>query len=234
MKRTLLLFVLLFAVESTFSQCNTFYNFKEGAEYEMTHFDKKGKKTGRSLTRIISLEQKDGELIATVEGIAFDKKDKEINRMQYEYHCENGTLKLDLSTFIPREQFEKNPDIKFEMSGDFLEIPAELEAGQKLPDGSITGKMIMSESGPMASMDMTVTVKNRRVETKEDITTTLGTFPCYKLTYDLNTTTKMMGMNVNYEGAGIDYLTEGIGVIRTEAYNKKGKMAGYSILTNYK
>lgn len=234
MKRIIAVIILSFMTHWAYSQCNAYYNFEEGAEYEMTHYNKKGKKTGKTLTRILSLKEDNGVMVATVQGISYDKKDKEISQMEYEYRCEDGVLKLDLSTMIPREQFEKNPEVEFEMSGDFLEIPSDLKVGEKLPDGSLTGKMILSESGPMASMDMTVDVKNRRVDSREEVSTELGSFTCMKITYDLNVSTKMMGMNISNESSGIDFITEGIGVIRTESYDKKGKLSGYSVLTAHK
>ncbi len=234
MKNTILFIVFMFLAHGVLSQCNAYFNFSEGAEYEMTHYNKKGKKTGKTLTRIIALDEFDGEIVATVQGIAYDKKDEEITQLQYEYRCDDGTLKLDLSTMIPRESFENNPEVQFEMSGDFLEIPSDLKVGEKLPDGSINGKMVLSESGPMATMDMSVKVKNRRVDSEQEISTPLGSFPCYKITYDLASSMKMMGMNIANESSGIDYISEGIGVIKSESYDKKGKLSAYSLLTAYK
>jgi hypothetical protein len=43
-----------------------------------------------------------------------------------------------------------------------------------------------------------------------------------------------MGINTNVNLKGVDYLAEGVGVVRAESYNKKGNLTGYSLLTAYK
>ena len=86
----------------------------------------------------------------------------------------------------------------------------------------------------MANMTMTIKILNRKVESKESITTPAGTFSCFKITYDMESSTKIMGMNTNVKLSSIDYLAEGIGVVKTESYDKKGELSGYSLLTAYK
>ncbi len=233
MKKSVSVILLLFVSSMSYGQCDTYFNFTEGAEYEMTHYNKKDKKSGKTLTRIVSVREEGGETVATVQGIAYDKKEEEITRMEYEYRCDEGVLKVDLSRMIPRESLEQNPDVRFELSGDFITFPPDLEKGQKLDDGTITGKMIMGEAGPAAAMNMTLEVKNRRVMDTEEITTPLGTYSCFKITYDVSSTTKMMGMNITNESSGVEFLAKDIGIIKTESYNKKGKLTGYSVLTDY-
>jgi hypothetical protein len=50
----------------------------------------------------------------------------------------------------------------------------------------------------------------------------------------MESATKMMGMNTTVRLSSIDYIAEGIGAVRTESYDKKGKLSSYSVLAAYK
>lgn len=234
MKKFYLILLISFISYETHSQCNTYFNFKEGAEYEMTHYSGKDKVTGKSLSQILSVEDNGGILTALIKGTAFDKKGEEITSMNFEYICDEGVLKMDMNKFIPKDMFGSDADIEFEMEGDYLEFPKSLEIGQSLKDGMINGKMTMEGNPAMANMALSVKIFNRKVEAKEDITTPAGSFTCYKVSYDMESSTKVMGMNNKVDMKGIDYVSEGVGVIKTESYNKKGNLSSYSLLTGYK
>jgi hypothetical protein len=180
------------------------------------------------------MEDNGGILTAHIKGTAFDKKGEEITSMNFEYICDEGVLKMDMKKFIPRDMFGSDSDIEFEMEGDYLELPRSLEIGQSLKDGIIEGKMTMEENPAMANMTITIKIFNRKVEAKEEITTPAGNFTCYKISYDMESSTKVMGMNNKVNLKGIDYVSEGTGVIKTESYNKKGSLSSYSLLTAYK
>jgi len=234
MKKLLITALFIFTVLHTYCQCDTYFNFQEGAEYEMTHYSANDKISGKSLSQIISVEDNNGVLTATIKGTMLDKKGEESTSLTYEYICENGVLKIDMGKFIPKESFGNDSDIEFDMKGDYLEIPENLEVGQELKDGQIEGKIIMEDNPAMANMTMAIRIFNRKVVSKEDITTPAGTFSCYKISYDMESTTKVMGMNTKVKLGGIEYVTKGVGVIKTESYNKNGKLSGYSILSAYK
>jgi hypothetical protein len=234
MKKFYLIILISFISYETQSQCNTYFNFKEGAEYEMTHYSDKDKVTGKSLSQILSVDDNGGVLTAHIKGTAFDKKGEEITSMNFEYICDDGVLKMDMNKFIPKDMFGSDAEIEFEMEGDYLELPESLEIGQSLKEGMIEGKMTMEGNPAMANMGISVKIFNRKVEAKEDITTPAGSFPCYKISYDMESSTKVMGMNNKVIMKGIDYISEGVGVIKTESYNKKGNLSSYSLLTGYK
>jgi hypothetical protein len=234
MKKIVIAFLFPFLVHNAFSQCDSYFNFKEGAEYEMEHYSAKEKLIGKYQTQILSIEDKGGVLTAIIKGTMFDNKGKELTSIDFEYMCEDGVLKMDMKKFIPQDMYGSGSDIKFEMEGDYLELPQNLEVGQTLKDGLIEGKMIMEGNPMMGNMTMTVKIFNRKVESKESITTPAGTFSCFKITYDMESSNKVMGMNTKVTLSSVDYLAEGVGVVKTESYDKKGKLSGYSILTSYK
>ncbi len=234
MKKFYITLLISFLAYKAQSQCNTYFNFKEGSEYEMTHYSAKDKVTGKSLSEILSIEDNGGVLTAYIKGTVFDEKGKEVTSMNFEYICDQGVLKMDLKKFIPKEMFGNDADFEFELEGSYLEFPESLEIGQSLKDGVIEGKMTMEGNPAMANMTISIKILNRKVESKEDITTPAGNFNCYKISYDMESSTKVMGMNNTVNLSGIEYVAEGIGVVKTESYNKKGNLSNYSLLTGYK
>ena len=234
MKKILLTLVLPLFVLRAYCQCNTYFNFKEGAEYELTHYSDKDKVTGKSRSQVLSIKDDGGVLTAAIKGTFYNAKDKELSSVDFEYICDHGILKMDLKRFIPEDMYGNGSDIRFEMKGDYLEIPKTLEVGQTLKDGMIEGKMIMEGNPVMANMTMTIKILNRKVESQETVTTPAGTFSCFKISYDFESSSKVMGINNNVTMHGIDYVADGVGVVKVESYNKKGELAGYSLLTAYK
>ena len=64
MKRLLISSLLSLIAVYSYSQCDAYFNFEEGAEYEMTHYSAKDKISGKSLSEIISLEDDNGVITA--------------------------------------------------------------------------------------------------------------------------------------------------------------------------
>ncbi len=150
----------------------------------------------------------------------YDKKNKLIYDKDMDMTCNNGIVTLDMTRLIPEEQLQAFKDMNMKLDMDNLEIPEKLEPGMTLDDGSIT----MSGDLPMT---MTVNITDRKVESKETITTPAGSFDCYKIVYTVDT--KML---MNMKSSGVDYIAEGVGMVRNETYNKSGKLTGYSELTS--
>ena len=79
----------------------------------------------------------------------------------------------------------------------------------------------------MQALNTTTTISNRTVEAVENITTRAGTFKCFKISYDIETKAVM-----TFRAKGTEWIAKDIGVIRSENYNKNGKLTGYSELAS--
>lgn len=136
--------------------------------------------------------------------------------------CDNGVFKMDLSSMYMNEM--KMPkDMEMELSGEGVSFPSALSAGQDLPNGETEIKM---KSNGMTLMTFRFNELNRKVEKKESITTPAGTFECFKIVSE--TEVKIMMKRTIKTST---WIAKGVGVVRTESYNKKGEMDSYMILT---
>jgi hypothetical protein len=75
---------------------------------------------------------------------------------------------------------------------------------------------------------MYVNLSNRKCAAIESVTTPAGTFECYKITQDVEA--KAI---VKVLATDITWLAEGVGVVKSESYDKKGKLMGSSQLTKF-
>ena len=230
MKKILTL-LLITNVFLGYSQCeNGFFPFREGVKIEMTSYDKKDKEQGKSINEVMLV---DGST-AQVNSEIYDKKGELISEGSFEVICEDNVIKMDFKNFVPEELINQYENMEVTVEGDYINIPADLEVGQDLKEGS--GKMTMDMSGG-SGLNMTneikLTFKDRKVTARETIETPAGTFETFKVEQLMITEMEMMGMSQTSETSSITWYAEEVGAVRTENYNKKGKLTGYSLLTDY-
>ncbi|WP_034041520.1 hypothetical protein [Wocania ichthyoenteri] len=215
------LICLLFISFSSFSQntCSTYYPFEQGTKFEITSFNKKGKKESVVNYEITTIENN----VATIKTKISDDKGKEITSTEYNVTCNGNSVSIDFKSLMNPNLFKQYKDMEMEMSGTNVEFPNDLKVGQTLKDANL--KMTINMSG--IKMNMTVDMLNRKVDAKESVTTTAGTFDCFALSYN---TEMKMGMKMSFTIK--EWIAEGVGIVKSETYNKKGKPMGYSELTS--
>ena len=224
MKPLLSFFILLLLSTPMFSQdCNSYYILKEGEVREYTSYDKKGNEQGVSRNEIIYVEQSGDVIDAEMEISMTFKKGKPMEPRTLKVSCEDGIYTADLNEMLSPEMLgamgRNNPD-EIEMSGSALSFPKNLQVGDELADADISFSF-----GPINGR---IDIYNRKVTDQKDITTKAGTFPCYKMEYDMKVKMivgKLMGV--------VEYYSDGIGMVKQETYNAKGKLIGSSELTKF-
>ncbi|MEQ8624755.1 MAG: hypothetical protein RJQ00_09660 [Vicingaceae bacterium] len=220
----LLLFLMVFSPVFSQDECNPYLLLTEGRTWTTKSYSaKKDKYQGSQTFKVLSITEEDGKMLVTVNLIATDKKDKEAFNKDITFECENGVVDMDISSMIPAEMIEslESMDMKVEM--DRLSIPQKLKVGQKLDDGSIT----MTMEGPV-NITMGFNIKDRKVEGLETVNVPAGEFESFKITY----ITEFKGMG-SRETKSVEYIAKGIGMVRSESYNKKGELDFYSVLVSY-
>jgi hypothetical protein len=218
-------FVLMLIAASLNAQdCRLYFPDKVGATREMKFYNDKKKLTSISRQEILDKSVSGRNVKLLVRSTAFDAEDKEVYGGDLEMLCENGVFKFDMRSMIDPNTMNTYKEMGMEITTDNIVYPASINAGETLPDGNM--KMVI-KSGQTTLMTIAITVSNRKVVARESITTEAGTFDCYKLTYE---SVVKMGF-ITVSSNAIEWIADGVGVVKSETYTKKEKLTGYSVLT---
>jgi hypothetical protein len=214
-------FFISFSTPSQNNTCEAYFPFKEGITFEITNYNKNGKKEGAANYEITKIENN----TATIKTIISDAKGKEITTTSYQVTCQGNSISIDFKSLINAEMFKQYKDMDMDVTGTNIELPNNLQVRQALNDANLN---VAINIGAL-NMNMKIDMLNRMVDKKESVTTPAGTFECFNISYDSET---KMGMKIKIKIK--EWIAKGIGLVRSESYNKNGKPMGYSELTNFK
>lgn len=217
MRKYLALIPLFVLVAFTTATCPFYFNMNVGDQIEMQSFDEKNKLTSISKQ---SVTEKSANKIS-FKSVTYSPKEKEKGSITYDVLCENGNVKVDMKSFLDAEMMKSYDPSTINVDASHLDFPSTLTVGQTLSDGYVTVKTV----GAMAMIVIDTKISNRKVASKEDVTTPAGTFNCYKITYDVNS---KIGF-VKVSGSGAEWYSMDKGMIKSESYDKKGVMSGYTV-----
>jgi hypothetical protein len=229
MKKFIFIFLATFLITGNsilFSQECVFYSpVEKGTVLIHSNYDKKDKLTGTSTQTVIDNYVEEGVQIVKIrneyKGVDMDSAFVR----EFEMKCKDGKYYVDMESYIGESMMTQYSDMETTVEAENMTIPARLKAGDVLDNGKVTATI--SNNG-MKIITISVVVSNRKVEAKEDITTPAGTFECYKISYDIST--KML---ITIKANTVEWYAKNIGVVRSESYNKKGKLTGYTVLTGF-
>lgn len=222
-----LLFVLLFSLSmlpANGQSCEPYYPMDEGDSWELSSYNPKDKLQGVSKHKIISRTGSGDHIEATVKAEHYDKKDKMTQEMEYDLICKDGQFTVDMRSLLNPEQMAGMQNMEFTVESDNLAFPPSLSPGQTLPDASVD----VSINSTGLKMGLGVRITNRKVLANEKMTTSAGTFDCYVITQDVES---IMMMGIKIRGTSKTWFAKDAGAVRTESYNKNGKLMGYEVLT---
>jgi hypothetical protein len=228
MKRYFILVLLaIFAAHTSNAQssCSTYYPLVDGANFQYTNYDKKGREEGQINYTITDVESNGENVSATMQMEFVDKKGNSF-LSDYNMVCEGNVVKIDFKSLMNEQMLSQMGDVEMDISGTDVELPNNLSVGQELPDANMQVKMKM---GGAINMNTNVETINRKVEKRESVDTPAGTFDCYVIYSE--TKTKMMMTNQTFPSR--IWLAEGVGMVKQESYNKNGKLMGSSLLTQF-
>ena len=224
-KQVFVLLAIIGACITGFGQdCSAFYPFEEGVSFQITNYDKKGKVVAVANHMVNSILTSGDAATATINSVVKDKKGEVLTDGEYEIICEGNEVSIDVKSLMNPTMFDQFEGMETEISGTNVVIPSNLSVGQSLPDASMT--MDINMSG--INMSMTVMMTDRTVDGEETITTPAGSFDCFVISYTSN-----IKMGMNRTGKAKQWLSKGVGMVKQEDYNKKGKLTGTSLLTEF-
>ncbi len=229
MKQLLSLFTaFLFILTAASSQdCTPFFLFETGASWTMESYNRKDKFESMVKYRVLSVTKENGVIKATMLSEVFDKKKAPLMEMNYEVTCADGIFSADLSAMLNPNFTKGFQDMDMQISGEVLTLPKNLTLGDELADAQTKIKV---EASGIQVMSTSVSISERKVTDHLMIEVPAGSYQCFQI--EAKQTVKAGILNREYQVK--DFFAEGIGQVRSEIYNKKGKLESYTILAEYK
>ncbi len=223
MKNILLITVILFSGMVAKAQ-EIFFPTKKGTVLEYKTYDKKDNESGtiRYTIKDIKSEGENMDITYLIEYI--DAKDKSQLKEELTIQKKGDRLFIDMSTFfnkvILQKAGDKAPNI--EIKGTDMEIPSNLKPGDILPDSNVNIAMKMG----FINIKMSANITDRKVVAQEKIAVKAGKFDSYKITSMVSS--NAMGMKTN--SPTTEWLVKGIGMVKSETFDKKGNISSYTEL----
>jgi hypothetical protein len=208
------------AVNTHNADCDGYYSRKPGTKLELVEYNAKQQETGRTTYTVKS--HSGGTTIFHV--LTIDSKGKELVNTDYSLVCDGKMVTADQKKIVASTVAANitDPNVHTQVRGDNLSTPLELSAGQQLPDSEID----IDVKSSSISMTVKVKTKNRKVEGTETITVPAGTFECIVITAE----TETMAL-VPKKTKSKSWMAKGVGLVRLDTYDKKGKLEKTEVLT---
>ncbi len=239
MKKLIVLLACAASLQLSAQGCAEYEQMKKGVVYTMTSYNAKDKVTSTATTTVNDVKTSGTATTADLTQVVKDEKGKETGTMNTTVSCDGGTFSIDMKNFTSPDQTRAYKDMNMTFEGNTLQYPSNLSVGSTLPDGTLKMKASDKKSGAPFG-ETTITITDRKVVAKESMTTSAGTFECYKITYTFNFESMMImpgGQTMNMPGLKPRQVTEWystkVGAVRSETW-KGDKMEGYTVLTELK
>ena len=226
--KKLFLFVAFIFIGMVSKAQEIFFPTKEGTVLVYKMFDKKDNETNMMRYTIMHINRNGSDMDITYLVESIDPKEKLLFKEEITIHQKGDMLYCDMSNFVNKAAFQQNGEIpaEIQVTGNNMEIPSNPKPGDILPDANVEMAMKMG----FINMKISAQVTNRKVEAIEDITVKAGTFKGYKFSSEVTASAMGIKMKTN----NLDWYTKGVGIVKTESYDKNGKLHSHRELIELK
>jgi len=190
-----------------------FFSMKKGNVQVYATKDAKGKITGQTRNTIKEITGAPNAFAIHYQSEVLDAKGNPTDKknplvLNYRIVVKDGVMYLDMKgMFGAMDGLEG-----VQVSGTTMKIPNNLAAGQRLDDAAARVRIGFINCSA-------VTTEGQCVAT-EDVTVEAGAFRGYKISQKTNATV----MGIRTEGTTLTWYAKGVGTIKTESYDKNGKL----------
>ncbi|MBQ9499509.1 MAG: hypothetical protein IJR56_05345 [Bacteroidaceae bacterium] len=215
MKRLMFALVTLLMVLGAKAQ-EPFYLQKEGVKLGYTMTDKKGKVDGYSESTVVSVKNSGAQTTVSLKNMVKDKNGKDLLQQPVDMSImiNDGTVVLS-----PKAMTGKITE-GLNISGESLMLPANITTGTTLNDYSITMGI--------AGINTTSHFTGVKVVAEETIEVSGHSIPC--VVVESTASVKVLGMNRS--SLQKTWYGRGIGVVKLETYDNKGRLDTTQTLTS--
>jgi len=218
--RLLLITALATVIVTGAAAQNIFFPTKPGTVSLYSNRDSKDKVTSYLQQTVKDVEGSGGNLTISCLGEVLNKDKKPTSdppaQVPYKIAVRDWAVILDITQMFADAPKDKSLNIK--LSGVPMELPGDLQPGQSLKDSNLSVSVDMGMIKINAEMKMT----DGKCLAIEEVTVPGGTFTCHKVTQTITIT--IMKKNIV---SRIDlWLVPGVGSVKAEIYDRKGKLQG--------
>lgn len=217
----ILIIALLFPLLTMAQDCNGYAATKKGMKMLLTTYDKGDQQKPAGTTSYEVLGHSGNKVTGHV--VSIDKKGKETVNTDYTIECTGDATITDQMAIVKNQMAAnmKDPNTRTEVQGSNVVMPVVLNEGQQLPDSEID--IIIHSS---ITMTAKIKIHDRVVVGKETITVPAGSFDCMIVSSVMET--QILG---NKKVTMKSWVAKGVGVVKEETYDKKGKIEKTLLLT---
>lgn len=205
------------------SDCSGYFAHKAGTKLEMTVYNKKDKPTTTLKYEVLKNTPTSDGADIVFNNESYDAKNRLISKAEFTAKCQGSQFLTEVRN-MSSEMMPQSADIQMSITGDKLIYPHKLSAGQTLPDASVAIKSTMQG---MTISSINTQITNRKVEGFETVETPAGKFECVKISYTYSSKLTLGRI----EGTAIEYLAKGVGLVKSESFDKKGQKVSTQLLT---
>ncbi len=213
MKKIFTVVCLLICVNMYAQKCSDYLFLQNNKTVEMTIYNKKGEENGKQIYTVSNVTNTGDVTTATLNSEMFDKKGKSIVKASNHIKCVSGVMMMNMKMMLPQQQAEQFGKAEATAEDVYIDYPSTMNAGDQLKDGSFS--MDIDNNGLKQTINMSVT--NRKVEGKESVTTTAGTWDCFKISYKSKMVIKTAGIGIPINIEGTEWYAPGVGVVKTQS-----------------
>lgn len=192
--------------------CSTYYLLQNNKTIEMTAYNRKGDPDGKQVYSITDVKNSGGSFTANFQSEMFNKKGKSQVKANGTAKCKDGIMFVDAKVMMPPAQQEQMGPTDAKVENVYIEYPRNMQPGETLKDANLD--MEWENKGMKQSVSLII--NNRKVEAKESVTTTAGTWDCFKITYKMRITIKIVGIGVPANVEGTEWFAPGFGIVKNE------------------
>jgi len=228
-KSIIIILVLIFPFILVAQNCGYYIPLKVKSGTEMKSYDANGKLMTTNKNTIMSVTSNGGYTVANIKQESQDELKGQNSSNEYTVKCNGTQVVIDTKSIMGSAAFDnfkkQGYDLKIESID--IEMPSKLTIGSSLKDADVKIKVYQGQN---LISDMVISLVNRKVEAIESITTPAGTFKCYKISSESKTSSKIMGYSSESTIKVVDFFAENVGMVKSQTYDIKGKLSGYSVI----
>ena len=228
MKHIVFLIGLTFLINNLYSQnCTCYYPESETAKWQTeTYLGKDAIKNCVNLYKVAGKASKEGVASYTIENSCYNLDNTLRYTINYTMKCKENIYYIDPKVLVDPLILQKYKDFDVNIIGDGIEMPKDLSTGLDL--SNVDFKVVISNRGTSV-YNCTVKITSREVAAIETISTTAGSFECYKITYNLE-----IDSYIKTQLTVTDWYSKNTGLVKSESKDLKKKLVSKTELKKFK